>query len=306
MKTCSICQNQFETIRKDTKYCSNKCKRTAEYQNRPILNKICINCGNNYQTQNKNSKFCSISCSNTYTKSHEDVLIICKECDKQFKEKYINRNKLFCSRSCATKNQNNKMFSDDKIKNKISETKKRQYLTGEIIHPFLGKTHTEETKKKLSKIKKEQGLWKGENNPAYGGQTNEVREKMSKTRAERIQSGEIKLSKGETVFFKKADKEVFARSSWEKKYMEYIDKDPNIISAIFEPFILPYTYDRKRNYIPDFLLVFSDGSKKLVEVKPSCFLEAKINKCKFEAAKEYCKQKNIIFEVWTEKSNPYK
>jgi hypothetical protein len=31
----------------------------------------------------------------------------------------------------------------------------------------------------------------------------------------------------------------------------------------------------------------------------------KINLAKFKTAEEYCKIHNIIFEVWTEKSNPY-
>ena len=174
-----------------------------------------------------------------------------------------------------------------------------------MVHPFLGKNLTEEHKQKLSDIKIKEGKWKGENNPAYGGQSKEVREKMSKTRAERIQSGEIKLSKGECVFFQKANKEVFARSSWEKDYIEKIDQDQNIVSAIFEPFVISYQYDQGRNYIPDILIFYKDGTKKLVEIKPSYFLDAEINKCKFSAAQKYCDEKGMIFEVWTEKNNPY-
>jgi len=35
-------------------------------------------------------------------------------------------------------------------KEKISQTKKRQYATGEVVHPLLGVGHSEETKQKLS------------------------------------------------------------------------------------------------------------------------------------------------------------
>jgi hypothetical protein len=197
------------------------------------------------------------------------------------------------------------MYFNNEIRNKISETKKHQYASQEVIHPWLGKKHSEETKNKLSEIKSIEGKWKGENNPAYGGQPKEVREKMSKTRAERIQSGEIKLSRGESVFFKKANKEVFVRSSWEKDYLQKIDQDENIISAVFEPFVLTYQYDRQRHYIPDIFILYNDGTKKLVEIKPSYFLDAEINKCKFAAAEKYCEEKGMIFEVWTEKNNPY-
>ena len=270
-----------------------------------MIDKVCLNCEKQYKTQNKKSLYCSTACSNTHSKTHDDVELSCKECNKSFIRKYIHRNKLFCSRSCATIHQNNIMYSTDEVRNKISETKKHQYASEAVIHPWLGKKHNEDTKAKLSELKTFEGKWKGENNPAYGGQSKEVREKMSKTRAERIQSGQIKLSRGENVFFKKANKEVFVRSSWEKQYLQKIDEDENIISAIFEPFIIQYEYDQKRSYIPDILIVYADATKKLVEVKPSYFLDAEINKCKFAAAEKYCKEKGMIFEVWTEKDNPY-
>ena len=305
-KVCSICSIEFEAKRKDTVYCSNKCKRTAEYNNRPFVPKVCLNCEKNYETQNKKSLYCSTACSNIHSKTHDDVELSCKECNKSFVRKYIHRDKLFCSRSCATIHQNKIMFSDDEVRNKISQTKKQQYASGEVVHPFAGKTHSEETKNKLSEIRVAEGKWKGENNPAYGGQSEEVREKMSKTRAERIQNGTIRLSKGETVFFKKANKEVFARSSWEKDFMEKLDNDDIVLSAIFEPFVVMYRYAQKqRHYIPDILIIYKDGTKKLVEIKPSCFLDAQINIDKFSAAKKYCEEKGMTFEVWTEKSNPY-
>jgi hypothetical protein len=304
-KVCLICNINFEAKRKNSTYCSTKCKKSAEYQRRPTIQKNCLNCNKQFETKRNNTEYCSSSCSNTACKTHDDVKLNCKECNKDFTVKYIHRDKLFCSRSCATIHQNKIMYSNNDVRNKISQTKKQQYASGEVIHPFIGKTHSKETKNKLSEIKITEGKWKGENNPAYGGQSKEVREKMSKTRAERIQSGEIKLSKGECVFFQKANKEVFARSSWEKDYIEKIDEDQNIISAIFEPFVLPYYYDQGRNYIPDILIIYKDGTKKLVEIKPSYFLDAEINKCKFAAAQKYCKEKGMIFEVWTEKSNPY-
>jgi endogenous inhibitor of DNA gyrase (YacG/DUF329 family) len=303
-KTCVICNNSFEAKRKDALYCSAKCKKTSEYLRQEKLVKNCEHCGQTFETKRKETKYCSSSCSNTACKTHDDVTLSCKECGTDFVRKYIHRDKLFCSRSCATVHQNKIIFSDDKIKNKISETKKRQYETGEVVHPFLGKNLTEEHKQKLSDIKIKEGKWKGENNPAYGGQSKEIREKMSKTRAERIQSGEIHgrlmgtivTTKGGTIKY---------RSNWEKNHIENLEKDEKVISYIFEPFVLEYTYDQTRNYIPDILIFYKDGTKKLVEIKPSYFLDAEINKCKFSAAQKYCDEKGMTFEVWTEKNNPY-
>jgi len=303
-KICCICSSEFEAKRKDSLYCSSKCKKSAEYQRRETFQKKCLYCSKLFETKKKDTDYCSSSCSNTACKTHSDVELNCKECHKNFTVKYIHRDKLFCSRSCATIHQNRLMYSNDEVRNKISASQKKSYEEGRIPS-FLGKQHTEETKNKLSAIKTAEGRWKGENNPAFGGQTKEVREKMSKTRAERIQNGQIKLSKGEVIFFKKANKEVFARSSWEKNYIQKIDEDESIVSAIFEPFVVPYFYDQGRNYIPDILIIYTDGTKKLVEIKPSCFLEAEINKCKFSAAQKYCNEKGMIFEVWTEKNNPY-
>lgn len=38
----------------------------------------------------------------------------------------------------------------EETRKKISETKKRQYANGEVVHPLLGVGHSEETKQKLS------------------------------------------------------------------------------------------------------------------------------------------------------------
>jgi hypothetical protein len=303
-KICCICNNSFEAKRKDVLYCSAKCKKAAEYLRKEKIVKNCEHCRQVFETKRKETKYCSSSCSNTACKTHDDVALSCKECGYDFIKKYIDRDKLFCSRSCATVHQNKIMFSDDKIKNKISQTKKRQYETGEVVHPFFGKNLTVEHKQKLSDTKTKEGKWKGQNNPAYGGQSKEVREKMSKTRAERIQNGQIHGRLLGTLNTKKGGT-IRYRSNWEKQYVENLEKDENVISYVFEPLIIEYEYDQKRNYIPDILIIYKDGSKKLIEIKPSYFLDAEINKCKFSSAKKFCEEKGMTFEVWTEKNNPY-
>jgi hypothetical protein len=50
-----------------------------------------------------------------------------------------------------------------------------------------------------------------------------------------------------------------------------------------------------------FLIIYKDGTQKLVEIKPSYYVDAEVNKAKFASAQKYCDDKGIIFEVWTEK-----
>jgi hypothetical protein len=303
-KTCIICSSEFEAKRKDVLYCCNKCKRSSEYLNKPNIIKTCLHCSKQFETKRKDTQYCSSSCSNTACKTHDDVKLNCKECNKEFTTKYVHRDKMFCSRSCATIHQNNIMYSNDEVRNKISQTKKEQYSSGEVVHPFLGRNHSEETKNKLSEIRRIEGRWKGENNPAYGGQSKEVKEKMSKTRAERMQSGEIHAKLLGIANTKKGGNARY-RSNWEKQHFENLDNDIHVLSFISEPFVIQYEYVQKRNYIPDIFIIYTDGTKKLVEIKPSYFLDAEINKCKFAAAEKYCQEKGMIFEVWTEKNNPY-
>ena len=54
------------------------------------------------------------------------------------------------------------------------------------------------------------------------------------------------------------------------------------------------------NYVPDILVTYTDSTQEVIEVKPQSMLDFGTNPAKFEAAKRFCKQKNINFVVWTE------
>jgi endogenous inhibitor of DNA gyrase (YacG/DUF329 family) len=324
-KVCSICSIEFEAKRKDTVYCSNKCKRTAEYNSRPFVPKICLNCEKNYETQNKKSLYCSTACSNIHSKTHDDVELTCKECNKSFVRKYIHRDKLFCSRSCATIHQNKIMYSNDEIRNKISETKKQQYASGEVVHPFLGKNLTPEHKQKLSHTRIANKLSSGENNPSYGKignkspiygikRSKETKEKMSDIKSRQWLNGKYNgidfNTFYKTGFFHsvKAKCDIWYRSGFEKCIYEKIENDQNIVTYLPEPFIIKYFYTsqgQNRNYLPDVMCFYQNAVVKLIEFKPEYKLLEQKNIDKFAAARKYCEEKGMTFEVWTEKSNPY-
>ena len=79
--------------------------------------------------------------------------------------------------------------------------------------------------------------------------------------------------------------------------MEFLEKDSNILTYQYESIKLPYLYRKnKRWYIPDFIV-----GNRLIEIKPNYMVNKKRNIAKFVAARQYCQQNNMIFEVITEK-----
>ena len=120
---------------------------------------------------------------------------------------------------------------------------------------------------------------------------------------------------------------IIYRSNWERKFMVYCDRNDDIIYWASEELAIPY-YDslgkRVRNYYPDFLIKIKnkDGIQKthLIEVKPSKDLKPPIavqgkkkstvlyemktylmNRDKFASAREWCSDRGIQFDIWTEK-----
>ena len=119
------------------------------------------------------------------------------------------------------------------------------------------------------------------------------------------------------------------RSSWELRFMNYIDTNPNIIQWASEELFIPYKspLDGKwHRYFPDFIIKMRDKegkiSTKMIEIKPRSqsvpptvkkngskptkkYLREVatygINMAKWEAAKEYCDDHNWQFVVLTEK-----
>ena len=117
------------------------------------------------------------------------------------------------------------------------------------------------------------------------------------------------------------------RSMWERRCMKYFDVNPSVLQWASEEISIPY-YDsmtkKVRKYFPDFLIKVKteNGEDKthLIEVKPSKDLRPptggrgkkkstvlyemkayRMNRDKFASARKWCKERGIIFDVWTEK-----
>lgn len=118
---------------------------------------------------------------------------------------------------------------------------------------------------------------------------------------------------------------IYYRSLWERRFMVYCDNNPNIIEWGSEEIIIPYRspVDKKvHRYFPDFYIKYKNSQGKIlreiIEVKPKaqCLPPKKpkrqtkkfkykvltyiINQAKFEAAGEFCKQRDMGFRILTE------
>ena len=120
---------------------------------------------------------------------------------------------------------------------------------------------------------------------------------------------------------------IIYRSGWERRAMKYFDMNPGVLKWASEEVAIPY-YDsvgkKVRRYFPDFLIKVknAEGNTQthLIEVKPSKDLRPptggrgkkkstvlyemktyRMNRDKFAAARKWCDDRNIIWDVWTEK-----
>lgn len=118
---------------------------------------------------------------------------------------------------------------------------------------------------------------------------------------------------------------IICRSTWERKFCKYLDENQNIISWSSEELKIPYisTIDRQiHNYYPDFVFQAKKNNEIktfIVEIKPkkqtiqpipkknkkaylSECITYETNKCKWQAATAYCKDKDWCFKILTEEN----
>ena len=118
---------------------------------------------------------------------------------------------------------------------------------------------------------------------------------------------------------------IICRSSWERKFCQWCDRNENIIYWASEEISMPYISpkdNRIHRYYPDFLIKVKEINNKIqtyvVEVKPKkqtlppkkkkkitksyiyeCTTYA-VNQAKWKAANEFCKDHRIDFKIVTE------
>jgi len=100
----------------------------------------------------------------------------------------------------------------------------------------------------------------------------------------------------------KNGKDLYYRSSYELVAYKILEQMSKVVSYEVEPFYIPFFYD---NYIhrtiPDILVIYTDGTKELIEVKPFGRLKEKDVRVRIEAMEDYALVNNLDFSIWTEK-----
>lgn len=179
-----------------------------------------------------------------------------------------------------------------------------------------GRRHTNEWKMQRSKemyaLHKETDKLRVAVSKANKGKicTPEHRERISKTRKERIASGDIVINReaiSKTItnmhmsgqieyvqgtYTRKNGSTIGYRSSWELLYAQYLDNDPNVKEWLFEKKFIQYEFEgHMHRYLPDFIVHYNDGSTYMVEVKPIKLSTTPKIVQKAIYATEYCKKK---------------
>jgi len=94
------------------------------------------------------------------------------------------------------------------------------------------------------------------------------------------------------------------RSSWEQKYMLYLDAHPDVSCWSYEKTVIEYVSNQRtkkiRKYYPDFYVEFKDGSRRLIEIKQKRKLEQASVKKKARAAHAWCASNGATYEILTE------
>lgn len=94
------------------------------------------------------------------------------------------------------------------------------------------------------------------------------------------------------------------RSSWELRYMEYLDANEEVINWSYEKLIIEYVSNKKTNkirkYYPDFQIEYADGKKFVVEIKQSRKLKQMNVIKKIKAAIKWCTDHDMTYKILTE------
>jgi hypothetical protein len=141
----------------------------------------------------------------------------------------------------------------------------------------------------------------------HSSKSPEFRAAQSRRAVEQIQNRECSpffrygRSISGTHFSSKIERDVNFMSLYEKKAYEILDSMESVASYQDQPFTISYEYNGQPfTYIPDILVYLTDGSIKLLEVKPAERLSSPRVQAKHAAAEVFCIKKGWAFMVLTE------
>ena len=89
------------------------------------------------------------------------------------------------------------------------------------------------------------------------------------------------------------------RSAYEYAYLLKLEADPSVVNYIVEPFNIAYMDGtRRRSYKPDIVVLRTNGSVEVIEIKPKAMLSNETVQRKAAAARSFIKRnfKNSVVE----------
>lgn len=94
------------------------------------------------------------------------------------------------------------------------------------------------------------------------------------------------------------------RSGWELTVAKHLDEDPLVESYEYESIKIPYISNKRRgtvkNYIPDFIVTYTDGRKLIIEVKRKTALNQLLVRKKADAARLWACDNSAEYVFWTD------
>lgn len=275
------------------------------------MKKECEFCKNEFVTHKPTIRFCSKKCSGK-SKRIEKILKECqlKNCNNTFYA-YPKSSKFLCSKKCQTEWQKINMIGENNPNygNRKPGMFKHTEETKKII-----KDKVKESWKKESRLKKHLEFFDRHrlNDGSMDWHTQEYREKISILNIKRLENNETSFSYKNCVkgflLNTKTNKDEYYHSSWEMNKMIEFNENENIVIWTKKHGInISYFYkNMNRIYLPDFYIVFKDGSRKIEEIKGYVEDEDQL-KCKIIAGKKYCRENGMTYEInYGENKNIYK
>jgi hypothetical protein len=135
-------------------------------------------------------------------------------------------------------------------------------------------------------------------------------------RGGRYEQGYINQESCKKLFPQMKFEKIIYRSSYEKKFIYWLENNPSVKHWGSECLKIPYLYidGKTHSYYPDYFVEMHDGTCMVVEIKPSSQTVKPLNEncwaynayvknmCKWKATQEFCKSKGYQFKVITEKT----
>lgn len=132
----------------------------------------------------------------------------------------------------------------------------------------------------------------------------------------RYSQGYINPSSCKKIFPQMRADKIIYRSSYERKFIAWLENNEQVKNWGSECIRIPYLYidGKMHSYYPDYFVEMMDGTKMVVEIKPSAQTKRPVNEntwvgkeyrknmCKWKATMEFCQAKGYKFKILTEKT----